>query len=72
VKFEKRLRRLITFRMGEAFREAALLWLVFSLLDRLVEGKLTTPWVTWNLCGSVAWWLFGIYFERGKTDGHPE
>ena len=61
--------KLVGERVGETARECGLLWLVFSLLDRLVEQKLTVPGVLWNLSGSVALWIFGMYVElRMKSD----
>jgi len=46
---------------AEAIRECGILWLVFSVLDQAVSGTLTAPWAIWNFCGSVAFWVFGMY-----------
>lgn len=51
-------------RFAEALRECGILWLVFSILDRLVAGSLTAAWVLSNVSVSIAMWLFGIYIER--------
>jgi len=53
-------------RFAEALRECGILWLVFSLLDRVVAGHLTVPWTCWNLTGSIAVWVFGMYIEARK------
>ena len=53
---------------AEANRECGILWLVFSLLDQAVSGKLTLPWFFGNVCGSVAFWLFGMYIELKRND----
>ena len=50
-------------RFAEAMRECGVLWLVFSLLDRLVDEKLSLPWIGWNLFVSVALWFIGTYIE---------
>ena len=63
MKWNERRQEILIDRIGEVFRECALLWLVFSMLDRLIEEKLTLPWVTWNLCGSIALWIVGMYVE---------
>lgn len=49
--------------MAEALRECGILWLVFSLLDQAVSGRLTVPWTVWNFFGSVAFWMLGMYIE---------
>jgi hypothetical protein len=54
---------LIAERFGEAARESAILWFVFSALDALVSRGLTFPWFLSNTSGALAVWAFGIYFE---------
>ena len=49
--------------VAEAARECGILWLVFALLDKVVDGTVTLPWTLWNLCGSIATWCFGMYIE---------
>jgi hypothetical protein len=44
-------------------REAALLWFVFSLLDKLVNERLTKPWMVWNCTLTLVVWLGGTYLE---------
>lgn len=51
---------------AEAIRECAILWLVFSLLDQTVSGKFTVPWMVWNFCGSIAFWIVGMYIETRR------
>jgi len=53
----------INDRFAEAARECGILWLTFSLLDRLVSGTFTFPWGLTNATGSLAVWLVGIYIE---------
>ena len=50
-------------RFAEAVRECGVLWLVFSILDRLLTDELTIPWAAWNISASVAVWVFGMYIE---------
>jgi hypothetical protein len=56
-------RLLLAERFGEAARESAILWFVFSALDALVSHGLTAIWFTSNTCLAIAVWVFGIYFE---------
>ncbi len=59
-------------RVAEGLREAALLWFVFSLLDKLVNERLTKPWMAWNGTLTLAVWLGGTYLEirrRPETPG---
>ncbi len=46
-------------RVAEGLREAALLSFVFSLLDKLVNERLTKPWMVWNGTLTLAVWLGG-------------
>jgi hypothetical protein len=50
-------------RAAEAARECGILWLVFSLLDKIVDGTITFPWFFANVCFSVAMWFAGMYIE---------
>jgi len=50
-------------RFSEACREVALLWLTFSLLDRLVAGTITFPWILGNGGVAIAAWVLGLYIE---------
>jgi hypothetical protein len=50
-------------RLPEFCREVGVLWLVFSMLDRLVASNLTLLWFVSNFSVSVAAYLFGIYIE---------
>jgi hypothetical protein len=54
---------LLAERFGEAARESAILWFVFSALDALVSRGLTFPWFTSNTSGAIVVWALGIYFE---------
>jgi hypothetical protein len=55
--------KLLEERVAEGLREAALLWFVFSLLDKLVNERLTKPWMVWNCTLTLAVWLGGTYLE---------
>jgi len=50
-------------RLAEAFREVGVLWLTFALLDRLVSGTLTFPWVFVHGTLAIAAWSLGLYIE---------
>lgn len=50
-------------RIAELFREFAILWLTFSLLDKLVAGQLTIPWLLANGLFSIAAIVAGTYIE---------
>jgi len=50
-------------RFAEAARELGILWLTFSLLDRLVAGTFTFPWATLNALAAIAFWTCGLYIE---------
>jgi len=56
-------RRHVRERLAEAFREVGVLWLTFALLDRLVSGTLTFPWVFVNGTWAIATWSLGLYIE---------
>ncbi|MEA2235982.1 MAG: hypothetical protein QOC81_706 [Thermoanaerobaculia bacterium] len=59
--------RAIRDAVGADFREFALLWLVFSLLDKYVsDGKLDVPYVLGNSLISVMVWLIGASIEYRK------
>ena len=53
----------IVRQMPELWRECGVLWLVFSILDRLVINTLTAAWIVSNVSVSIAAWLLGIYIE---------
>ena len=55
--------KLLEERVAEGLREAALLWFVFSLLDKLVNERLTKSWMFWNGTLTLAVWLGGTYLE---------
>jgi hypothetical protein len=63
VKWIKEHKLLLEERFGEAARESAILWFVFSALDALVSRALTFAWFSLNTCLALAVWTFGIYFE---------
>ena len=52
---------------GEALRECGILWLVFALLDRTVQGSVTFPWAISNGAGAIAVWLIGVYIDVRKV-----
>jgi hypothetical protein len=51
---------------AEAAREFGILWLVFALLDKVVAGAITLPWMIWNFLLSVAMWTAGMYIEMKR------
>jgi len=55
-------------RFAEAARELGVLWFTFALLDRLVVGTLTFPWVVSNGGAAFAVWLLGLYIEVAMRD----
>ena len=57
----------IAQRLSEFCREVGVLWLVFSILDRLVAQTLTVVWLGTNLLIGVALWVVGIYIELRTT-----
>jgi hypothetical protein len=63
VKWISKHKALLAGRFGEAARESAILWFVFSALDALVSRALTFPWFLTNTSGALVVWGFGIYFE---------
>jgi hypothetical protein len=58
--------------IGHDSREFALLWLVFSILDRLVDERLTVRWLLANGLWSLVVWTLGAYLElrRPKERQH--
>jgi hypothetical protein len=60
--------KLFEVRVAEGLREAALLWFVFSLLDKLVNDRLTRPWMIWNATFTLVVWLGGTYLEIRRRD----
>ena len=67
------VKKLVFDRIAEGAREAALLWIVFSVLDELITGRLTPLWLTTNTAGAIAVWVFAIYIEiRAMAIGPKE
>ena len=50
-----------------AWREVAVLWFTFALLDRYIAGTITLPWVIVNTVVTVAMWMSGIYLDVRLT-----
>src|SRR6266545_4786365 len=44
---------------GEGAREIGILWLVFSMLDRIVTNQLTFSWGLTNILGAIVTCVFG-------------
>lgn len=55
--------RMLIHRSSEAMREIAVLWLVFSVLDKLVVDELTTPWLVTNSTAAAGIWVLSLYIE---------
>ena len=62
-KLDDKVRRLLLERIAEGGREAALLWIVFSVLDTLITGRLTALWLAANTGAAVGVWMFAIHTE---------
>ncbi|HSY49406.1 MAG TPA: hypothetical protein VLC46_11385 [Thermoanaerobaculia bacterium] len=62
-KLDDKVQRLLLERIAEGGREAALLWIVFSVLDTLITGRLTPLWLAANTGAAFGVWLFAIYTE---------
>lgn len=67
-KLREESKRVISDRLAEGMREAALLWFVFSALDALITGRLTMTWATTNTVGALGVWLIAIYIEIGEKE----
>jgi hypothetical protein len=52
--------------IAEGVREIGILWLVFSMLDRILANRLTLQWSIANVAGSVAIWLLGLYIDIAR------
>jgi hypothetical protein len=59
----KRQWRLTWERAAEAIRECGILWLVFSILDKIIDGTITFPWLLTNFGISIVLWSYGMYIE---------
>lgn len=55
--------RLTWERAAEAARECGILWLVFAVLDKTVDGTITFPWLIANFGIAVVLWCSGMYIE---------
>jgi hypothetical protein len=62
-KLNDEVRRLLLERIAEGGREAALLWIVFSVLDTLITGRLTPLWLAANTGAAFGVWMLAIYTE---------
>jgi hypothetical protein len=52
-----------------ALREVAVLWFVFSVLDKLLTDQLTRTWLLGNTAGSVMLWAVVTLWEaRSHAD----
>ena len=56
-------REVLVERGPELFREIGVLWLVFSILDRVITNAVTTGWIASNVSLALVIWVFGIYLE---------
>jgi hypothetical protein len=61
--------RRIAGYLGEYLREAAVLVLVFALLDRVVNDKtLTKGWIVATIFISLLGWASGVWFSLKGDD----
>jgi hypothetical protein len=47
----------------ELLRESGLLWLVFSMLDRLLTSTISVGWVFGNTSAALTLWFIGTIME---------
>jgi hypothetical protein len=52
--------------IAEGFREVGVLTFVFAILDRLIDGKITTNWTLVALAVSAFFFGMGLYIERRR------
>lgn len=50
-----------------ALREVAVLWLVFSVLDKLLTNQLTLRWAAGNCGGAALLWIIATFAEARKN-----
>jgi hypothetical protein len=55
--------RFIIHEFCVAMREVAVLWLVFSVLDKLLTNQLTAPWIAGNCGGAAVLWILATFWE---------
>jgi hypothetical protein len=63
VKWTKEQDDLLIKHIGELLREGGLLWLVFSLLDRIVSDSFTFQWTFPNVAAALFVWCAGTYLD---------
>jgi hypothetical protein len=49
---KERLQAVLDERVPDLCRECGMLWLVFSILDRLLANTITPSWIICNVCVS--------------------
>jgi hypothetical protein len=59
----RHFREVLVERGPELFREIGVLWLVFSILDRVITNAVTPGWIASNVSLALVIWIFGIYLE---------
>jgi hypothetical protein len=52
--------------IADGLREAGVLVFVFSILDRLVDGKITTDWTLVAIAVGGLFFGSGLYIERRR------
>jgi hypothetical protein len=55
--------RFIMHEFCVAMREVAVLWLVFSVLDKLLTEQLTLRWAAGNCGGAAVLWIVATLVE---------
>jgi hypothetical protein len=53
----------VLIAIGHDMREVAMLWLVFSFLDMLIQNKLTLRWLLSNGLCCILIWTVGAFIE---------
>ena len=63
MKWTKAQKDLFVSHAGELCRECGMLWLVFSLLDRIVSDSFTFRWAITNVAAALLVWIAGTYID---------
>jgi len=63
VKWTREQKDLFVRHAGELCRECGMLWLVFSLLDRIVSDSFTFRWAISNVAAALLVWIAGTYID---------
>ncbi len=62
------MRKTYTEMVGEVLREIGVFILVFSLLDKLIAGRITFIWVWSAIAVSFVIFSYGCFLERRRIN----